>query len=294
MRHVDVVIRVDRLLAAFLTAGDGDGAVRNDLVRIHVALRARSGLPDAKRKVGVELAGDHLIGGLRNEFAFFFRQLAQVSIRHGGGFFENTQGFDHFGWEDVLADVKMDEGARGLGAPVGVMRNGNLSHGVAFETVRGGIVWLSDHFISWEVLDMANEIVFIEANFWCGGVFVGCGAIADTAGDDSVEAFCRKVEDGIVFSWVEALHRTGIHAKQGRGRHEISECNINLSCRPFACPLGTRAVDNVGHHHVAVEGQRIKCYTTDFGDAGEKLLHIGRVDFFRYRKNNVVRAVGDL
>ena len=40
LRHVDVVIRVDRLLAAFLTAGDRDGAVRNDLVRIHVALRA--------------------------------------------------------------------------------------------------------------------------------------------------------------------------------------------------------------------------------------------------------------
>ena len=95
--------------------------------------------------MGVEFAGDHFIGGLRNEFAFFFCQLAQVSIRHGGGFFENTQGFDHFGWEDVLADIKMDEGARGLGAPVGVMRNGNLSHGVTFESVRGGVVWLSDH-----------------------------------------------------------------------------------------------------------------------------------------------------
>ena len=40
LRHVDVIIRVDRLLAAFFAAGDGDGAVRNDLVRIHVALRA--------------------------------------------------------------------------------------------------------------------------------------------------------------------------------------------------------------------------------------------------------------
>ena len=95
--------------------------------------------------MGIKLASDHFIGGLRNEFAFFFCQLAQVSIRHGGGFFEDAQGLDHFGWEDVLADIKMDEGARGLGAPVGIVRNGDLSHGVTFESVRGGVVWLSDH-----------------------------------------------------------------------------------------------------------------------------------------------------
>ena len=41
-----------------------DGAVGDHLVGVHVRLRAAAGLPDAQREVVVELAGDHLVGGL--------------------------------------------------------------------------------------------------------------------------------------------------------------------------------------------------------------------------------------
>ena len=64
---VDVVVRVDRLLRAQLAAGQLDGAVRDDLVRVHVRLRAGAGLEDDQREVVVEVAADHLVGGAHDQ-----------------------------------------------------------------------------------------------------------------------------------------------------------------------------------------------------------------------------------
>ena len=63
LRHVDVVVGVDRLLAAQLAAGQLDGAVGDDLVGVHVRLGAAAGLPDAERELVVELPVDDLVGG---------------------------------------------------------------------------------------------------------------------------------------------------------------------------------------------------------------------------------------
>ena len=59
---VDVVVRVHRDLRAHLAAGLLDRAVRDDLVDVHVRLRARTGLPDDEREVIIELAGDDFVG----------------------------------------------------------------------------------------------------------------------------------------------------------------------------------------------------------------------------------------
>src|SRR6266849_8127799 len=48
LRHIDIVIGVNGLLAAHDAAGDFDGAVGNDFVNVHVGLRAAAGLPNAK------------------------------------------------------------------------------------------------------------------------------------------------------------------------------------------------------------------------------------------------------
>ena len=48
-------------------AGEFDGAIGDHLVGVHVGLRAAAGLPDAKRKLVVEFAGDHFVGGLSDE-----------------------------------------------------------------------------------------------------------------------------------------------------------------------------------------------------------------------------------
>jgi hypothetical protein len=67
--HVDVVIGVDRLLGAHLAAENFNGSVGNDLVRVHVGLGARAGLPDNKREVVQELALSNLSSSLLDSLA---------------------------------------------------------------------------------------------------------------------------------------------------------------------------------------------------------------------------------
>src|SRR5260370_27787425 len=55
LRHVDVVVRMDGLLAAQLSAGNFDGAIGDDFVDVPVGLRAAAGLPDAQGGMVVEL-----------------------------------------------------------------------------------------------------------------------------------------------------------------------------------------------------------------------------------------------
>src|SRR5437868_5460001 len=58
---VDVVVGVDRLPGADRAAGELDGAVGDDLVGVHVGLRATAGLEHHQRELPVELAVDHLL-----------------------------------------------------------------------------------------------------------------------------------------------------------------------------------------------------------------------------------------
>ena len=139
LRHVYVVIGVNGLLAAHLAAGDFDGAIGDHLVDVHVGLRAAAGLPDAQRKMIVELAGDDFVGGAGDELGFFVRELAEVLIYQRGGLFEDAEGADELGRHGVFADVEVDERAGGLRAVVAVGRDFDLAHGVGFGAGRAGV-----------------------------------------------------------------------------------------------------------------------------------------------------------
>src|SRR5690348_1202722 len=82
---VDVVVWVYGLLAAQLAADRLDRAVGDDLVDVHVRLRARSGLPDVDRALAVQGAGEHLVGDLADEGRLPGRKaaLARVDDRAG-------------------------------------------------------------------------------------------------------------------------------------------------------------------------------------------------------------------
>ena len=80
----------------------------------------------------VEVAGDDLVRGLRDERAFVGRKFAEVLIDEGAGFFENAEGADEFARFGVVADVEMNEGAGGLRSVVAVGRNLDGSHAVGF------------------------------------------------------------------------------------------------------------------------------------------------------------------
>ena len=80
----------------------------------------------------VELAGDHFVGGLGNERGLLGREFPEVLIDQGTGFFKHAERADEFARLGVVPDVKMKEGAGGLGSVVSVAGNLNGSHAVGF------------------------------------------------------------------------------------------------------------------------------------------------------------------
>ena len=89
LRHVDVVVGVDGLLAAHLAAGQLDGAVRDHLVDVHVGLGAAAGLPHEERELVAVLARDHLVGRLHEHRCLLGRQLAELLVDLRGGLLED-------------------------------------------------------------------------------------------------------------------------------------------------------------------------------------------------------------
>ena len=82
---------MNRLLGTKLSSGDFYRPVRNNFVRVHVALRSAAGLPDPKRKMVVQLSCDHLISRLHDESGLVLGKLAEVAIGQRAGLFQNAQ-----------------------------------------------------------------------------------------------------------------------------------------------------------------------------------------------------------
>ena len=61
LRHVDVIVGMDRRLAAARRARELVRAIRDDLVHVHVGLRPAPRLPHDERKLARVLARDHLV-----------------------------------------------------------------------------------------------------------------------------------------------------------------------------------------------------------------------------------------
>ena len=132
LRHVAVIIRVHRLLGAHLAAEYLDGAVGDDLIRIHVGLGAGPGLPDDKGEVLIELAVDHFVGGLDDGLAEFLVELAEGHIGFGGRFLDDAERAHDGGGLFFPADLEIAEAALGLCAPVLVARDLDFPHCVGF------------------------------------------------------------------------------------------------------------------------------------------------------------------
>src|SRR5581483_1624312 len=74
---VHVVVGVDGFFAAHHAAGHLNGAVTDDLVGVHIGLRARSGLPDHQWKMSVQAALDDLVGGFHDQAGLVRGQAAE-------------------------------------------------------------------------------------------------------------------------------------------------------------------------------------------------------------------------
>jgi len=106
-----MVIRMNRLLAAHLSAQKLNCSVGDDLVGVHVGLSARAGLPDDEGEVAKELPGDDFIGSLLNGFTELGIEGSELGIDGCSGSLEDTEGADDWRWEAIerLIDVEVLE-----------------------------------------------------------------------------------------------------------------------------------------------------------------------------------------
>ena len=129
---IDVVVGVDGFLAALLAAQNFNGAVRDDLVGIHIGLGAGTGLPDHQGEFGIPCAVGDFAGGLGDGVAQAGIQLAQFHIHLRRRLFQNTQGADQRHRHGFAADFEILQTARGLRAPIMFGRNLNRAKRVGF------------------------------------------------------------------------------------------------------------------------------------------------------------------
>ena len=123
---------MNRLLRSQLAARQFDGAVGDDLVDVHVGLRAAAGLPDAQRELVVEFAGDDFVGGLHDQLGFVGGKLAEVLVHQRASLLQDAESADQLRRHGVAADVEVQQRALRLRAPVDVGRDVDLSHAVGF------------------------------------------------------------------------------------------------------------------------------------------------------------------
>ena len=132
LRHVDVIVRMYRLLRSHFAARNLNRTIRDDLVHVHVGLRAAAGLPNAQRKLVIQLTGNDFVGSFDDELGLVGREFAQVLIHQRAGLLERAKGANQLRRHGVAPNIEMQQRAFGLRPPVNMRRDLNLPHAVGF------------------------------------------------------------------------------------------------------------------------------------------------------------------
>ena len=133
LRHVRVVVRMENFLPRDLVA-----AVRDDLVDVHIGLRAAARLPYGEREVGGELAVEDLITCLADGGEPLFIQLAERVVGDGGRLFQDAECVDDLGGHLLDADGEVLEAALRLRRPVLVCGDFDLAEGIMLNAILHG------------------------------------------------------------------------------------------------------------------------------------------------------------
>ena len=135
--HVDVIVGMDGLVGLkAVAAGKFDRPVRDHFVGIHVARRARAGLKDVDRKLGVELPLGHFAARLPERLHLLGRewaapragQLPQLAVSRGRGQLHQPQGVNQRGGQSPTGDRKILDGPLRLGAVISLGRDAHVPH----------------------------------------------------------------------------------------------------------------------------------------------------------------------
>src|SRR5262249_51710089 len=96
------------------------GAVGDHLIEVHVALRARAGLPHHQWKMIVELAVDHLTCRARNGAGAARIEQAEFVVGFSRGKLDDAKRMHDLDRHAVRADAEIPPGTLGLRAPIAV------------------------------------------------------------------------------------------------------------------------------------------------------------------------------
>jgi hypothetical protein len=132
---IDVVVGMDGVLRAELSAEHLDGAVGDHLVGVHVRLRARPGLEHDQREVVVELAGDDFVRRRDDQLGEVGFELTQLGVRLRRRPLQDPERAHdrppHH--EGGPADREVVQAALGLRAPVAVRLDHDRSQAVGLD-----------------------------------------------------------------------------------------------------------------------------------------------------------------
>ena len=121
--EVDVIIRIDDLIIAFLSAEQFNGTVGNDLVGVHVQRRAGAALDRINDKLVVPFPLDDFVARFYDSVGAVFVQLADLKVGNGGGFFDLRHADDHFRMNFQPGNAEVFFSPQRLHAIIGVNRH---------------------------------------------------------------------------------------------------------------------------------------------------------------------------
>ena len=124
-------------LAAERRAGKLAGAVRDDLVDVHVELGPAAGHPHMQRKHVAVFALQDLIGDLDYEIMRLVVQPPAGVVGVGRCLLEDGVRGDHLARDQILADAEMLERPLGLCAPKLVSGHGDFTQTIRFHSKVG-------------------------------------------------------------------------------------------------------------------------------------------------------------
>ena len=137
LRHVHVVVGMDRLMTAERLAGDLRAAVGDHLVDVHIELGAAASHPDMQRELVLVLAVQDFVADTDNQVFLGIAKPARLVVDQSGRLFDDRVGGDHLAGHEVVADTEMLEGPLRLSPPKLVGRDVDRTEAVLLDARSG-------------------------------------------------------------------------------------------------------------------------------------------------------------
>ena len=122
-----MIVGMNLVLGPELAAGQFDRTVGDDLVGVHVGLRAAPCLPYHERKVLVEQTVDDLLRDTGYQFTCLLFESTEACVAAGGGQLENSERPNELARHAFVSDSEIGERSGGLRPPITIRRHLDLA-----------------------------------------------------------------------------------------------------------------------------------------------------------------------